>query len=215
MNELAQIRKLIDAADDRIIAALNERFELAKRMRAFKKANGLPPVDAQREREIYEKVLAATDPAERDTAFGIYERILRGSRGFVETIARGVAVRDGKVLLCRAKGGQSTYLPGGHIEFGETGREALVREVKEELGTDSTAGEFLGVVENSFDQHGKRHCEINLVYRLDLASDAAESQEDWIAFEWCDLAELPKANLLPGEMGDLLKALVRPPVHHL
>ena len=215
MNELAQIRKLIDAADDRIIAALNERFELAKRMRAVKKAHGLPPVDAQREREIYEKVLAATDPAERDTAFGIYERILRGSRGFVETIARGVAVRDGKVLLCRAKGGQSTYLPGGHIEFGETGREALVREVKEELGTDSTAGEFLGVVENSFDQHGKRHCEINLVYRLDLASDAAESQEDWIAFEWCDLAELPKANLLPGEMGDLLKALVRPPVHHL
>ena len=215
MNELAQIRKLIDAADDRIIAALNERFELAKRMRAFKKANGLPPVDAQREREIYEKVLAATDPAERDTAFGIYERILRGSRGFVETIARGVAVRDGKVLLCRAKGGQSTYLPGGHIEFGETGREALVREVKEELGTDSTAGEFLGVVENSFDQHGKRHCEINLVYRLDLASDAAESQEDWISFEWCDLAELPKANLLPREMGDLLKALVRPPVHHL
>lgn len=215
MNELAQIRKLIDAADDRIIAALNERFELAKRMRAFKKANGLPPVDAQREREIYEKVLAATDPAERDTAFGIYERILRGSRGFVETIARGVAIRDGKVLLCRAKGGQSTYLPGGHIEFGETGREALVREVKEELGTDSTAGEFLGVVENSFDQHGKRHCEINLVYRLDLASDAAESQEDWISFEWCALAELPKANLLPGEMGDLLKSLVRPPVHHL
>ena len=215
MNELAQIRKLIDAADDRIIAALNERFELTKRMRAFKKAHGLPPVDAQREREIYEKVLAATDPAERDTAFGIYERILRGSRGFVETIARGVAVRDGKVLLCRAKGGQSTYLPGGHIEFGETGREALVREVKEELGTDSTAGEFLGVVENSFDQHGKRHCEINLVYRLDLASDAAESQEDWISFEWCALAELPKANLLPGEMGDLLKALVRPPVHHL
>lgn len=215
MNELAQIRKLIDAADDRIIAALNERFELAKRMRAFKKAHGLPPVDAQREREIYEKVLAATDPAERDTAFGIYERILRGSRGFVETIARGVAVRDGKVLLCRAKGGQSTYLPGGHIEFGETGREALVREVKEELGTDSTAGEFLGVVENSFDQHGKRHCEINLVYRLDLASDATESQEDWISFEWCALAELPKANLLPREMGDLLKAMVRPPVHHL
>ena len=215
MNELAQIRKLIDAADDRIIAALNERFELAKRMRAFKKAHGLPPVDAQREREIYEKVLAATDPAERDTAFGIYERILRGSRGFVETIARGVAVRDGKVLLCRAKGGQSTYLPGGHIEFGETGREALVREVKEELGTDSTAGEFLGVVENSFDQHGKRHCEINLVYPLDLASDAAESQEDWISFEWCALAELPKANLLPREMGDLLKAMVRPPVHHL
>lgn len=200
MSELAEIRKLIDAADDRIIAALNERFVLAKRMRAFKRANGLPPIDSQREREIYEKVLAATDPAERDTAYGVYERILRGSRGFVETIARGVAIRDGKILLCRAKGGKSTYLPGGHIEFGETGREALVREVKEELGIDSSAGDFLGVIENSFDQNGRRHCEINLVYRLDLADASAESQEDWITFEWCPLADLPKANLLPASM---------------
>ena len=200
MNELDEIRKLIDAADDKIVAALNERFALAKRMRAFKREQGLPPVDPKREREIYEKVLAATDPAERDTAYGVYERILRGSRGFVETIARGVAVRDGKILLCRAKGGSSTYLPGGHIEFGETGREALVREIKEELGVDSTAGDFLGVVENSFDQNGRRHCEINLVYRMELADVSVESQEDWISFEWRELADLPKANLLPAEM---------------
>ena len=71
----------------------------------------------------------------------------------IEVIARGVCVRDGKILLCRAKGGATTYLPGGHVEFGETGREALVREVKEELGVDAGTGEFLGVVENSFQQH--------------------------------------------------------------
>ena len=82
----------------------------------------------------------------------------------IETIARGVCVRDGKLLLCRAKGGSSTYLPGGHIEFGETGRQALVREVKEELGVESSTGAFLGVVENAFLQHGKPHAEINLVY---------------------------------------------------
>ena len=51
-----------------------------------------------------------------------------------ETIARGVCIQNGKVLLCRAKGGATTYLPGGHIEFGETGRVALVREMKEETG---------------------------------------------------------------------------------
>lgn len=58
----------------------------------------------------------------------------------IETIARGVCVRDGRLLLCRAKGGKSTYLPGGHIEFGETGRDALVREVKEELGVEEHRG---------------------------------------------------------------------------
>ena len=120
----------------------------------------------------------------------------------IETIARGVCVRDGKLLLCRAKGGSSTYLPGGHIEFGETGRQALVREVKEELGVESSTGAFLGVVENSFLQHGKPHAEINLVYELELGTGNGElpslnSQEDWIEFEWCDLNRLDEANLLP------------------
>ena len=139
----------------------------------------------------------------------------------IETIARGVCVRDGKLLLCRAKGGSSTYLPGGHIEFGETGRQALVREVKEELGVESSTGKFLGVVENAFLQHGKPHAEINLVYELELGTGnggledsgigglgdsgigglgelpALNSQEDWIEFEWCDLNRLDEANLLP------------------
>lgn len=120
----------------------------------------------------------------------------------IETIARGVCVRDGKVLLCRAKGGASTYLPGGHIEFGETGRQALVREVREELGVESSAGMFLGAVENMFMQHGKRHAEINLVYSLDIAADDAaslSSREDWIEFEWRELDRLDAANLLPTE----------------
>ena len=118
----------------------------------------------------------------------------------IETIARGVCVRDGKLLLCRAKGGSSTYLPGGHIEFGETGRQALVREVKEELGVASSTGAFLGVVENAFLQHGKPHAEINLVYELELENGELpplNSQEDWIEFEWCDLNRLDEANLLP------------------
>lgn len=204
MDEIMTLRNLIDAADEKIIAALNERFALQARMRELKRREHLPPVDAVRERAIYEKVLAATPPAERDTVYAIYERIFGGSRGMIETIARGVAVKDGKVLLCRAKGAKSTYLPGGHIEFGETGKVALEREVKEELGVEAKAGEFLGVVENSFDQNGKRHAEINLVYRLELDGFPDESQEDWIAFEWRELTDLAAANLLPAEMARLI-----------
>ena len=119
----------------------------------------------------------------------------------IETIARGVAVSDGRLLLCRAKGSATSYLPGGHIEFGETGREALVREVREELGVAAKAGRFLGVVENSFMQHGRPHAEINLVYELAFDEPLGEpkSVEDWISFEWVPLAELAAANLLPAE----------------
>ena len=120
----------------------------------------------------------------------------------IETIARGVCVRDGKLLLCRAKGGNSTYLPGGHIEFGETGREALKREVREELGREAEVGAFLGAAENSFLQHGKPHAEINLVYEMALegemqAETAPVALEDWIEFGWYPLDGLDAANLLP------------------
>ena len=114
----------------------------------------------------------------------------------IEIIARGVCVQEGKILLCRAKGGATTYLPGGHVEFGETGRQALVREVKEEMGVDAETGAFLGVVENAFDQHGKPHAEVNLVYELKVPmATPPHACEDWIEFEWRDLAYLD--DLLP------------------
>lgn len=123
----------------------------------------------------------------------------------IENLARGVYVADGHVLLCRPKKGGYTYLPGGHIEFGETSRAALVREMKEETGLDATAGDLLGVVESQFDQKGKRHCEISLVYRLALArglspADPVPSREDWIEFVWWPVAKLAEANLLPSDM---------------
>ena len=122
----------------------------------------------------------------------------------IETIARGVAIIDGEVLLCRARGGKSSYLPGGHIEFGETAREALVREIREEMGVEATTGRFLGAVENSFMQHGRPHAEINLVFELKFAEKPeAAAKEDWIEFEWVRLDELERANLLPPVFGAL------------
>jgi ADP-ribose pyrophosphatase YjhB (NUDIX family) len=123
----------------------------------------------------------------------------------IETIARGVCVVDGKVLLCRGKGLPSTYLPGGHIEFGEKGAEALAREMKEETGLDAAVGKFLGIVENSFVQKGRRHCEINLVYEMTIERRDVRAQEDWIEFEWCAVDDLGSANLLPGEIAQFIK----------
>ena len=124
----------------------------------------------------------------------------------IETIARGVCVADGKILLCFPKDRSYAYLPGGHIEFGETGRVALVREMKEETGLDATATDLLGVVESSFVQKGEPHCEINLVYKMEVKSRGegeqrnVQSLESWICFDWVPFDELDAVNLLPPEM---------------
>ena len=132
----------------------------------------------------------------------------------IETIARGVCIRNGKVLLCLPKDRSYSYLPGGHIEFGETGREALVREMKEETGLDATAGDLLGVVESSFVQKDEKHCEINLIYKMEVEVKGGGGQwnvpscEDWICFDWVDCDKLNSANLLPNEMVDFLASHV-------
>ena len=123
----------------------------------------------------------------------------------IETIARGVCVSEGHVLLCRPKNGGYTYLPGGHIEFGEKGAEALVREVKEEMGLDSRAGEIVGVVESQFVQRGKKHAEISLVYDLEIdglppPGSQVPAKEDWIEFVWWPIDRLSYAGILPAEM---------------
>ncbi len=58
-----------------------------------------------------------------------------------------ILVEDGKVVLVRRKFEPKAgdwSLPAGFIEFGETLKEALVREVKEETNLDIEVGELFG-----------------------------------------------------------------------
>ena len=74
-------------------------------------------------------------------------------------------------------------------------------QMKEEMNVAATVGPLLGVVENSFIQHGKPHAEINLVYRMEVPPDTtAQAAEDWIDFEWRPIDDLAAANILPPVM---------------
>lgn len=137
----------------------------------------------------------------------------------IETIVRGVCVQDGRLLVCQPKSGGRCYLPGGHIEFGETARAALVREMKEEMGVDAEAGVFLAAAENAFVQNGEPHCEINLIFTLSLPETALSNPqacEEWIAFSWVPLTRdaLTAANLLPAHLIDDLPAWIAHPGQH-
>ena len=119
----------------------------------------------------------------------------------IETLARGVCVVQGQLLVCQSRGDANTYLPGGHVEFRELARVALEREIAEEMGRPATAGRFLGCVEHVFRQTGQWHAEINVLFELripGLRSDVPPpSCEDWIAFKWVPLTKLRWAKLEP------------------
>lgn len=120
----------------------------------------------------------------------------------IEVIARGVLFHHGLLLLCRETVHDYHYLPGGHVEFGESAARALEREFTEESGLTVTAGPLLMANEGTFKQDGKKHHEINLVFHVEHPGDPADldnvaSLEDIIAFEWVDLAAITDLDLRP------------------
>lgn len=140
-----------------------------------------------------------------------------------EVIARGLILEGGRVLLCRNVKGGYHYLPGGHIEFGEAATQALKREIMEEAGLTARVGPPLLVFEQAFEQKGKPHHELTVVFHVEQLADPEEGQaaadappagglpevrsrEDKIAFDWVELAALPETDLRPLEMKAWLMA---------
>jgi len=134
--------------------------------------------------------------------------------GEIEVLARGVCVKSGRLLLCHTKGAQNTYLPGGHVEFMEAAPDSLSREVKEELGLDAEIKGFLGAVEHTFLQRGKRHCEINLVFEIEVRgidpSAPPDSLEDYIDFRWISPGDLAESGLEPAVLRKVLPLWICP-----
>jgi len=120
----------------------------------------------------------------------------------IELIARGALVRDGQVLMCQSAKHGYFYLPGGHVEFGETAAAAAEREIQEELGVKVRAGSLGLVSEGAFAAKRKHH-EVNLVFHIEHPSpwprglSKPKSQEDHIAFRWVELAAVQDLDIRP------------------
>ncbi len=125
-------------------------------------------------------------------------------------ITRALVIDGDSVLLVKAKGAGNTFLPGGHVEVGESAHEALKREIAEEIGLSSVVGDFCGAVEHEWPEDTKEHHEICLVFKVQIPeldqSIAPISQEAHLDLFWAKISELNELNLQPSPFRKLIES---------
>jgi len=129
--------------------------------------------------------------------------IFQEPKSHIHAIARGLLVREEEIILCRVKDAKWFFLPGGHIENGESARTALLRELHEEIGdSDYKINSFIGVCENIFLlEEGVLQHEINIIFKVDVPSELKVNTKE-VHIEFVSIAKnnLKDYKILPATL---------------
>ena len=120
-----------------------------------------------------------------------------------------VIVRDGKVLVQRDNGEYA--LVGGHVQVGETGEEAVVREFREELGANIRCLRMLWSEECFWTWKGRLTHTISFYYLAEFCENShlvddgcfhPQKDNPRIEIGWLTLDELERSTVYPVFLKD-------------
>ena len=128
----------------------------------------------------------------------------------------GICIQNGKVLLQKPSNDTAYAFPGGHVAFGETNAQTLIREFQEEIGVDISVGDLKWVGEVFF-PWGSRSChQICLYYMVDITSknipfegmfigkEKMEGRKFDLEFHWVPLEDLKDIEVYPTNVVELM-----------
>ena len=82
--DMKEIREKIDAIDDTLVKAFEERMTLCGDIAEYKKANGLPVFFPEREMQIIDRITKDLDSDMAEYTKALYEKLFEISRSYQE-----------------------------------------------------------------------------------------------------------------------------------
>jgi 8-oxo-dGTP diphosphatase len=119
------------------------------------------------------------------------------------TVVAALILRDSRILVCQRRRDDTHSLqwefPGGKVEPGETGEEALARELREELAVEATIGKEIYRTRHRY-KDSQQELEL-IFFRASIDSAAQLQNVVFEGFEWAKPSELPQYNFLRADTG--------------
>ena len=118
----------------------------------------------------------------------------------MKRVVAALIMQDGKLLVCQRTRHQTMPLkwefPGGKIEEGEQPRDALRRELDEELGIQATVGDELARIQHEYPNGGMVELRFYIVreYHGELENRIFKD------IQWAQPNELPKFDFLEADL---------------
>jgi 8-oxo-dGTP diphosphatase len=118
----------------------------------------------------------------------------------MKRVVAALIVKDGKILVCQRTKHQTMPLkwefPGGKIEEGEQPREALRRELDEELGIDAIIGEEIARIRHEYRSGNSVELRFYVVheFRGELENRIFRDMK------WAERTELPSFDFLEADL---------------
>ena len=130
----------------------------------------------------------------------------------------GLLLRNDKLLVQRSDGVYA--LPGGHLRFGETTEEALIREYREETGADIVCDRLLWTEEHFWNWGDKPAHNIGFYYLIHLLDDQAipdgfrpRRDNPQAEIGWVAVSDLPRLRIYPTFLPEEIHRLYEAPRH--
>jgi 8-oxo-dGTP diphosphatase len=118
----------------------------------------------------------------------------------MKQVVAALIVQDGKVLACQRTRHQTMPLkwefPGGKIEYGEQPRDALRRELDEELGIDASIGDEVARIRHHYPNGGAVELRFFVVHHYDGEIENRIFRE----VAWVSRKDLPKYDFLDADL---------------